>query len=84
MDPNDEDFDKAQQLRGEITCGSGSDEEDYDQKRECSDNNFHILMEGGIVGELQGGNCVVDGELWAENCDCTDPENYNYLDAGWF
>ena len=82
MDPNDEDFDKAQQLRGEITCGSGPEEPE--QKRECSDNNFNLLMDGG-KGEMQGGDCMSpNGELWAENCDCTDPENYNYLDAGQF
>ena len=85
--PNDEmtqaDLDKGEKLIGEISCGSESDEEEPEQKRECSDTNVELLWDGN-KGEMQGGNCVFDGELFAENCDCTDPENYDYLDAGWF
>ena len=81
-DNADGDFDKAEQLR-EGQCGPNpySDEEESDSGDDsgddCSEANWGVLWENQ-KGEMQGGNCVVNGEIWAENCDCSDPKNYNY------
>ena len=56
------------------------DEEDSEPADECSSANWGVLW-GNEKVEIQGGNCVVNGEIWAENCDCTDAENYIFSEG---
>ena len=51
-------------------------------KSMCNSANF-ILLETDQKGDQQGDDCVVGGMTYA-NCDCSDPENYNFYDEGRF
>ena len=39
---------------------------------------------GGTDPYQQGNDCVVPGVKTFENCDCSDPENYDFYDEGGF
>ena len=68
------------------------------EKFSCHDVNFRILHEGGytipllyeetggdfVVPYQQGNDCVIPGVGTKENCDCSDPENYDFYDEGGF
>ena len=56
------------------------DDEDSGPAEVCSSANWGVLW-GNEKGEMQDDNCVVDGEIRAENCDCTDPENYIFSEG---
>ena len=55
-------------------------EDDSGPADECSGANWAVLWENEN-GEMQDDNCVVDGEIRAENCDCTDAENYIFSEG---
>ena len=71
---------------GDSEDDSGSDEEDSDSGDDsgddCNGANWVLLWEYE-KGEMQGDDCMVGGEIYGENCDCTDPANYIY-DEGRF
>ena len=87
-----DDFDKAEQLRGEITCGSDSDEEDSDSanvvesKAECNEALFKIIYQEQDYS-VEGNDCrYLDGVNYhtVTDCDCSDPDNYDFYDEGSF
>ena len=49
-------------------------------KSMCNNANFQLL-ETNQKGDQQGDSCVTGGATYA-NCDCSDPENYNFYDEG--
>ena len=86
IDTDDEhEYQRTKQYNDLVCPGSeddnGDDDSgDDDSDDECSGANWGLLWEN-LEGKIQGGNCVVGGEIWAENCDCSDPKNYNYAEG---
>ena len=55
-------------------------------KSTCNSINFQLL-ETGEKGDQQGADCVMgdaNASMTVPNCDCSDPENYDFYDEGRF
>ena len=52
-------------------------------KSMCNSINFQLL-ETGEKGDQQGADCVANAFMTVRNCDCSDPENYDFYDEGRF
>ena len=68
----------------DLTCGVT---EELSEKIDCAYVIAWFLHEGvnqGITtGYVENGACIGDGESY-ENCDCSDPANYDFYDEGGF
>ena len=53
---------------------------DKQTKYLCSTLNLHILY-GGFEVTQQGDDCEANGDV-IENCDCSDPDTYDFYDEG--
>ena len=79
------DFEKAEQLRGEITCVPDSANV-VESKAECNEALFKIIYQEQDYS-VEGNDCrYLDGVNYVTvtDCDCSDPDNYDFYDEGSF
>ena len=68
-----------------LTCGYS---EEAAFKSRCVEWNIALLENYLPPGSQQGEDCILrpndETKLSVKNCDCSDPQNYDYVDEGRF
>ena len=93
IDTDDYEYQRTKQYNDLVCPGSEGDSEDdsgsgfteeieeFVSFHHCSGLNWALLFED-VGGDMQGDDCYV--EEWGKtitDCDCNDPENYNYSEG---
>ena len=62
-----------------LTCDGISPE--LLDKSDCNEGNYWLKFEGKI-GTQQGNDCITQHQQYIQNCDCSDPDSYDFYDEG--